>query len=98
MPHELALTHASCFQAAGGRGCVLSTPPPNPGGGGRVSTPLWPLSFSDPRKLGFGGTDCTFGWELVIPLALEAVLWSPGKKKTLHSPYFFLCQTLASVR
>ena len=38
-------------------------------------------------SLDFEGIDCTFGWELVILLALEPVLWSPGKeKKPFHSP------------
>lgn len=74
---------------------MLYAPPPAQEARRAGFPPLWPLSFSDPRKLGFGGTDCTFGWELVIPLALEAVLWSPGEeKKTLHSPYFFCAKPL----
>ena len=73
---------------------MCSTPPPAQEARSAGFPPLWSLSFSGPRSSGFDGTDCTFSEELVIPLVLEAVLWSPGKEKTLHSPYFFCAKPL----
>lgn len=78
--------HASRFQAAGGRGCV---PASSQAGGTEVAGFLLSraLSCSDPMGSDFEGTGCPFGWGLVIPSPLVAVLWSPGKvEKPFHSP------------
>ena len=77
--------------------CVLHLSP-SPGGRESRFPLLWPLSFSDPGSLGFDGTDCTFGWELVIPLAVEAVEVPKEEEEDFPQSLFLLCQTLASVR